>query len=93
MKKQPLKCSVEGDELVVRIGLDTLSFAAGHLSAVDSDNPKIIVSNAEKFAHDVANEMHREREDGSSPLTDLIDNACLEAFDQGSLGISEECFE
>ncbi len=55
-----------------------------------------IINNLE-WAKDVVREINREEEDGSSPLTNLLDKASENALDQGSLavwspelGISEE---
>lgn len=107
MKTQPLSCKVEGDELVIRIGIDTLAWAA---QSERRDTPFWvyewekaeyvprwkIISNLE-WAKDVAREINREEEDGSSPLTNLLDKASENALDQGSIavwgpedGISEE---
>ena len=39
MKDQPLSCKLEGDELVIRIGIDTLAFATDLRSPVVEENP------------------------------------------------------
>lgn len=58
-KDQILKCGVEGDELVIRIGIDTLVFAAG---LMPGDEPLPTVVNHEQFAHDVVAELNSEEE-------------------------------
>ena len=106
MKDQPLSCKLEGDELVIRIGIDTLAWAAqseGREPFWTYDWEKAdfvqrwkVIDNLE-WAKDVVREITREEEDGSSPLTNLLDKASEDALDQGSiavwgpeLGISEE---
>ena len=107
MKDQPLSCKLEGDELVIRIGIDTLAWAAQSerretafweydYTVGDLVQRWKIIDNLE-WAKDVIRELNREEEDGSSPLTNLLDKASENAVDQGSiavwgpeLGISEE---
>lgn len=99
-----LTYEVVDDELVVRIGIDTLAFAADHsdlFNPFDEDKNDFVqrwkvIDNLE-WAKDVVREINREEEDGSSPLTNLLDKASENALDQGSiavwgpeLGISEE---
>lgn len=91
---QPLSCKLEGEELVIRIGIDTLSYA---FNESDYNNPwneessdferMSQVENSLQFAKDVVHELNDEGEDGSTLLTSLIDKACEEACEQGSLGL------
>jgi hypothetical protein len=91
---QPLSCKVEGDELVIRIGIDTLAFASENNDdwhEWDSRTHQFIplwkvVAN-KGWAEDVAHEMLREEEDGSSPLTNFLDKMSGKALDQGSLSV------
>ena len=82
---QPLKASVDGDELVVRIGIATLAFSAEHCARID--NCKVV--NARELATDVCRAITREREDGSSRLTDMLDESILFAYEDGSTGFAE----
>ena len=97
MTDQPLSCKVEGDELVIRIGIGTLAWAA---QSERRDTPfwvyewekaeyvprwKII--NNSEWAKDVVREINREEEDGSSLLTNLLDKASENALDQGSIAV------
>jgi hypothetical protein len=47
------------------------------------------VSDSHEFARDVQRELTREREDGSTKLMDLIDEVCMDAIEDGSLGVEE----
>lgn len=97
MNTQPLRCSIEGDELVIRIGINTLAFAFNE----SEDNHEFdefvsdwrqlyVVIDEGKFASDVALAMNNEAEDGSAPLTLFLDKMMQAAADDGSMGI-EEC--
>ena len=47
------------------------------------------IVDASQFAADVLNEMLREREDGSTPLSDFLDKMSENAINEGSLGLDE----
>jgi hypothetical protein len=93
---QPLSCKIENDELVVRIGIDTLAEAAEYEGRepfwrYDEDFGNIvqdwkIVDNL-GWAQDIVLELNKEKEDGSTPLTDLLDKMSENALDQGSLSV------
>lgn len=92
----PLKVTIERGALVVRIGIGTLAYAVTYS---DWANPydeatgdyvrTFAITDAPQFASDVLYEMLREREDGSTPLTDFLDKMSEEAINQGSLGLDE----
>jgi len=92
----PLEVKIEHGALVVRIGIKTLAHAVTY---ADWANPydentgdyvrTFAITDANQFASDVGHEMLREREDGSSPLSDFIDKMSEEAINQGSLGLHE----
>jgi len=97
MVNKPLKCGIEGDELVIRIGINTLKHAAEHCpkfydykkeekSQKYIEGPYQIVEDAEELAQDIALVMQREEEDGSSPISDFLDNMILDAYEDGSIG-------
>ncbi len=83
--------------MVIRIGIDTLAWAA---QAERRDTPFWtyewekaeyvprwkIIDNLE-WARDVVCEITREEEDGSSLLTNLLDEASENALNQGSLAV------
>lgn len=97
MLNQPLKCSIEGDELVIRIGIDTLKNAAEHCPKFYDyeqeykdkkyvEGPYKVVIDAKELAGDVSLAIQREEEDGSSPISDFLDNMILNAYEDGSIG-------
>lgn len=94
MKDTPLSCRIEGDELVIRIGIDVLADACEQREpfwVYDEDLGDMVqawkVVDNLGWARDVSNELNREKEDGSSPLTNLLDAAFVSALDDGSLSV------
>jgi hypothetical protein len=93
-KDQRLVVEVKDDELVVRIGIDTLAFAANESDAfkpwddrVEDWVQKFKVVDPIAFAGDVKRAMLDEAEDGSSPLSRFLDNVDEAALDDGADGI------
>ena len=91
-----LEVHIIDGQLVVRIGVETLAWASDHsdFSTPYDDKvgdfvPKWKVIDQLEFAKDVARELRREEEDGSSLLTNVLDKAIEAAIEQGSLGIEE----
>lgn len=96
-KDRPLGIAIEGGELVIRIGIDTLKFAAEHCPRFYSEDvlrgamgPYVTVTDAEELAKDVRRELFREEEDGSTPFGDLLDKCIEAARDDGSAGFADE---
>lgn len=95
----PLKVKVEGQELVVRIGIDTLAFAAEHCPKFydydvhqGEDGPYVKVDDKKELAGDIVRALTHEEEDGSSPLSEMLDSAIEWAFNDGSIGFAEESY-
>ena len=89
-----LTYEVVDDELVVRIGIDTLAFAADHndlFNPFDEDSNKWFqrwkVIDNKGWAEDVAHELNREDEVGGSPLIYLIEKMFEKAMEDGSLNL------
>ncbi len=73
-KDQPLVCRVEGDELVIRIGIDTLACLANAINSLGCyKNPEIIDS--VELARDVVSELDREHDDGYTFVGGIIADA------------------
>ncbi len=95
--KTPLEVKIERGALVIRIGITTLAHAVTY---ADWANPyeeatgdyvrSFAITDAPQFAADVLHEMLREREDGSTPLSDFIDKMSEESINQGNLGLHED---
>ena len=83
--------------LLISIGIETLAWASDHSDLSMPYNteandfvPKWKVIDPLGFATDVARELRREAEDGSSLLTRVLDKALEEAIEQGSLSVEEQ---
>lgn len=93
---RPLEIGVEGEELVIRIGVDTLVFA---FETGEENQPfdekendfrrSFKVTDKHQFAKGVANAICDEREDGSTPFTDVLDKAYIGAVESAD-GVDED---
>lgn len=94
---RPLEVNIEEHELVIRIGVDTLAFAAGHSEdfynelkhGMNVDFPYINITDKAEWARDVRLELLHETETGETPVHRLLDRAFMSAFDNGSLAVEE----
>lgn len=93
----PLTVAMERGALVIRIGADTLAHALKYAEwAVTFDEAKddyvqpYKVVDAKELAKDVGHEMLREREDGSSPLSDFLDAMTKAAIEDGSISVEDD---
>jgi len=93
-KDAPLRVAVQGDQLVIRIGIDTLAFSAEHCQrfydpVTNAERPYVRVVDNDILAIDVRRELLREEEDGTNPLHVVLDNAIVAAFGNGSLAFKD----
>jgi hypothetical protein len=93
----PLVCRREGEQLVIRIGIGTLAFAAEHCEKFyDYDKhastgpPYVKVIDKGELCNDTIRELSREREDGATPLCLLLDECTEAARDDGSLAFADD---
>lgn len=104
MKKRdtPLQAQIEGDEFVIRVGVDVLVHATvTHEEFYDDQNeqhakrgpPYITVADKTELLQDIRRMILKEGETGRSPLSDLFDQAIMDAWEDGSLAFSEESYE
>lgn len=92
----PLTVGVEEDQLVIRIGVDTLAFC---FEVGDENQPfdeeandyrrAFKVIDKHKFAKGVAYGLQDEEEDGSTPLTKILDDAFIKAV-ESDMGVDED---
>jgi hypothetical protein len=83
---RPLDCEVEGEQLVIRIGVSTLAWAAKKRNGgVVPDNYRVV--DKLQWAKDVANGIMHEDEVGNTMLYDMLDEAMQSAMDDGSTGL------
>lgn len=90
---EPLKVEVVEGRLNISIGVETLKYCHNRLEhefeAKKGFGSGFLITDAEGFARDVAAELKKEREDGSTILTDLLDLATQQAADDGSIHTEE----
>ena len=80
---KPLGCEVEGEQLVIRIGVSTLAWAAKKRNGgVVPDNLRMV--DKQQWAKDVALEVMHEDEVGNYMLAEMLDEAMQAAMDGGS---------
>jgi len=95
----PLRVTVESNRLIISIGIGTLarSFDASDWNNQFSDQTNqfkrgFSVTDPFKFASEVARALENEDEVGATLVTDLLDQACQSAVENGALGVDEiEC--
>lgn len=95
-RKIPLRVRVVDRVLTIEIGIDTLKRAAERHEEFwqpQTDKCALVVSDAEEFAKDVRNALQAEEEDGSTPVSRLLDEAIQEAVEQGSEGIDWDAMD
>jgi hypothetical protein len=86
-KNRPLTVEVKGNELVIKIGINTLAWAferSEYNNPWDEDVADFIqtwkVEDPEQFAQDVSHEMLNEQ---------FVDQACQDALNEGSVAIEK----
>jgi hypothetical protein len=92
----PLSVKLHDGDLIIRIGIDRLAFCAERQDDWNPFDPehndfvqKWYVSDKSEFAKDVCRQLQAEEEDGSTPLSDLLDKVCTAAMEDGSTGVDE----
>lgn len=85
-KKQLLKTEIKDGVLTISIGVEALAFAIEHNPEPGNE---MVVTNPEKFAEDVARELNREQEDGTTVVHLMLDRAAKESCEQGSEWVEE----
>lgn len=91
-ENMPLRCEDKEGALDMGIGKAVLRFAAeNHPYFYEPDarplTPNLKITDETVFAREVALEINREREDGSTMLTDMLDEAVKRAVENGCEGV------
>lgn len=95
-RNSPLTCKLSKGMLTISIGVETLRFAAERHKEFwqpQTDKCALVVSDTDMFASDVRNALLAEEEDGSTRVTELLDEAIQEAVEQGSEGLDYDAME
>lgn len=83
---------IVGDELIIKLKISTLAHAARHSDyffQCQEDGTTLKITDEAAFAESVASALNREEEDGSTPITRLLDEATEWVSEQGMDGIEE----
>lgn len=82
---------IDGD-LVIRVSVGTLAHAALHsdyfFDCAENGMP-LKITDEDQFAESVARALNREEEDGSTPVTRMLDDAFEWVSEQGEEGVEE----
>lgn len=91
----PLQVKVEADNLVIRIGIDRLafSFETGEGNQIYNETLGTYrtawkVINGQQFAEGIAIALQTQEEDGSTPITKILDEAFIKAIED-DMGVEE----
>ena len=88
----PLECALVDGSIRVCIGTTILAFATENCPELwdsDRDCGRYRVTDHAAFAKEVVRELNHEAEDGSTPLTRLLNKCVVEAIEQGAEGVEE----
>jgi len=86
MKNQPLTIELFNDELVIRIGVDTLSNAAiSSPCIVEGVDGEVVVSDSKLFADRVIELMKDDSDDGLTPVQQMFDEVFGSTGQDGSI--------
>lgn len=86
----PLRCRIVERVLTIEVGIDTLKYAAERHDDFwmpQTDKSGLVVSNADEFASEVVYALNDEGEDGSTPVSRLLDAAIRQAVECGCEGL------
>jgi hypothetical protein len=87
------KAQIEDGHLLIRLSIPTLAHAARHsdyfFQSRESGTP-LVITNEAVFAESVCNSLNSEAEDGSTPISRMLDKATAHVADQGEDGIDVE---
>lgn len=91
-KDEKLHCEKNGLAINITIGMSTLRFATeNNPDLVNEDGePSVKISDESLFMKEVVHAINKENEDGSTLLTDMLDEAVSNALDSGCYGIDHE---
>jgi len=80
---------IEGNDIVIRIPIETLDISVndGYDLGYLDYNVRLVDKNV--FAKDLVTELERESEDGSTLINEMLDQACNQVIENGSLGVEE----
>lgn len=87
MSDMPFKIQREGDELVIRLGMNILEFATLNHPDIGND---VIVADKIMLLDNVVDALNIEDDDGLTQIERAIDNAILEVWDRGDASLQDK---
>lgn len=82
-----LTVRMEGEELVIRLPLDTIPLVVAACPSLWQEEGCPRVTDARVFADAVLMALHREEEDGTTHVHRMFDAAFVEAVERGAEGV------
>jgi hypothetical protein len=79
---------IEGDSIVIRLTADACAFAFANDPQAQDPRPPVI--DKQQFLRETFNALTAEREDGSTPLTDVLDRSMVKAWEDGAEGLDHD---
>ena len=86
------EAKIEDGKLVITLSISTLAHAARHSQYFfdcAEDGLQLHISDEAEFAESVVRGLNLEEEDGSTPITRMLDEAVIWVSEQGEAGIEE----
>jgi hypothetical protein len=82
-------CSIEGDDIVIRIAIKNLPIAFAGGVDLGSIPPGYEITDPKKFAEEVVYSLEAEDEQGTTDIHRLFDKAMWDAVENGAEGCEE----
>ena len=82
-------CSIEGDDIVIRIAIDTLPIAFAGGVDLGTIPPGVKITDAKAFAKEVVYVLEEEDEEGTTIIHKLFDKVMWQAVEGGCEGWEE----
>jgi hypothetical protein len=79
---------IEGDSIVIRLTADACAVAFANDPQAQEPRPPVI--DKQRFLRETFAALTAEREDGSTPLTDVLDAAMVKAWEDGAEGLDHD---
>jgi len=90
-KDTPLTVNIEGENLVIRIGLECLAFGAENCPEPffwdERGRPRVKIFDRVAWAKEILRQLCHEEEDGATPVDTLLDDMAMKAIEDGAQGV------
>lgn len=87
----PLTVAIEGENLVIRIGLECLAFGAENCPDPffwdEQGRRRVKIFDRAVWAKEMLRQLCHEEEDGTTPVDTLLDDMAMKAIEDGAQGV------